>query len=91
MIIKAVGGRAVAQVDPTEIGGINVTGADVGSDYRAVVGVAAPIQPAQVRAVGIMVGAVDGRVIGQHHRETVKRQAPARGSRRIIANRIVVV
>jgi len=61
LIMKAVDGRAAAEIDPADVGGINVAGADVGGDHHPVVGVTAPIQPADVGTVGVAVDRVNGR------------------------------
>jgi hypothetical protein len=50
-VINSVGGRTAAEIDPTNIGGINSF-----ADHRAVVHVTAPIHPAEVRAVSVFVG-----------------------------------
>ena len=68
LILDLVGGRAAAEVDPADVGGIDIAGADVFTDDGAVVGVAAPVQPAEVRAVGIAVADVNGRR-GVNHRQ----------------------
>ena len=56
MIINAVSRRAAAEVNPADIGGIQVTEADVFTDHRTVVGVGHPIHPAEVGGVGVAVG-----------------------------------
>ena len=47
--------------DPADVGGVNAARADVFADDSAIIGIAAPVHPADVRAVGVFIGGVDRR------------------------------
>ena len=64
--MNPVGRRPAAKIYPAGVCGINVAGADVFADDGAVVGVAAPVHPADVRAVGEFIYDVDGGGGGTH-------------------------
>ena len=58
--MNAIGGRAAAEADPADVGGIKAAGADVVADDGAVGGVVTGIEPAEVGAIGVVVGGVNG-------------------------------
>src|SRR5581483_3306842 len=53
LVINPVGWRTVAETDPANVRGVDVPGADIFADHRAVVRVTAAVQPADVGAVGV--------------------------------------
>jgi len=59
--LDAVGGRAAAEIDPADVGGVETAGAERRADDDAIVGVAALVHPAGIRAVGVAVDGVNGR------------------------------
>ena len=61
LVIDAVRGAAVAQVNPAHVGGVYIPGTNVFADDCAMVGVAAPVHPAEVRAPGVFIGGVNRR------------------------------
>src|ERR1019366_2502685 len=61
LILNLIGGRAAAEINPADVGGIDVAGADILPNDGAVVGVAAAIHPAEVRAPSVTVGGVNCR------------------------------
>src|SRR5438445_248354 len=60
LILDAIGRTTAAEIDPAHVGGVDEAGADVFANDRAVIRIAAPIDPTDVRAVSVFVCGIDG-------------------------------
>ena len=68
LVLDTIGGGVAPEMNPANIGGVEIAGTNELANYGAAVGIPPTIYPANVRAIGIFVCGIDaGR--GQHLRE----------------------
>lgn len=60
LVLDAIDRRTAPEADPADVSRINVAGANILTDNRTIGTVTGPIQPANVRAVGVFIDRIDG-------------------------------